>query len=99
MSFEVGDIVVCVDDSSAYSPKHPQLTEGHRYQIRGHGPLKGSFYEASGIMVKPEFGDGVLLVGVIRPHDGAFKPERFRKLIGPCELQRVEAMRKEPVGV
>lgn len=90
MTFQPGDIVACVDDKNPGN-KGRMPVEGHRYTVRG-------------LNISPKRPTGVLLVEIssgffyVDGTEVAYKPDRFRKITGPCELQRVEQMRRETVG-
>lgn len=97
MTFEVGDVVVCIDARNIIPGRivSGTLEEGRRYTVRGMD--FSPFCRVPGL-------SGVFLVEVIQAiseiagSEYSFKAERFRKITGPCELQRVEQMRRETVG-
>lgn len=91
MSFEVGDVVECVDASVSPHAIHPELTglltEGARYTV--------TWFGATYSLVGPSTG---ISVAEIKLPYGKFYSGRFRKIQGPDESIRVAEMRKEPVS-
>jgi hypothetical protein len=95
MSFEVGDIVVCIDaEPGPLWEKYSQWpTEGHRYTVR---EVTHGWSVTRGIKVP-----AVVVDELRNPHangvsEWGFEPERFRKLEGPDERLRLAEIRRTP---